>query len=75
MGNSTKGSLYAYRYTRDVVKIYCSWLMYDEAQFNADSPAGISMYTWGEDYCQDMDEGINDLVSSLKYTGAPDGYK
>ena len=53
-----------------------SWLLYAGPDYNkASGNSGTTMYTWGEGYCQDMDPGIDDMVSSIRFSGAPDGYK
>ena len=42
-------------------------------QYNRSQATSFS--GWGENYCQDFDARFDNLASSARFTGAPDGYK
>ena len=51
------------------------WLLYDQEYYNTNNPNALAFQGWGENFCQDFDNGFTQVASSARYTGAPDGYK
>ena len=49
-------------------------MLYDDYTYNPNLQSA-SYYAWGEGACFDLDVQIDNKASSLRYTGAPDGYK
>jgi len=50
--------------------------MYEEEKYNENSgPLAGVKYFWGEDYCLNDFGNFNNIASSLRYSGAPNGYQ
>ncbi|XP_059083008.1 beta-crystallin A1-like [Tigriopus californicus] len=51
------------------------WILYDEHDYNKND-FGAAVYSgWGEGACFTFDATFDDKASSLRFAGAPDGYK
>jgi len=56
---------------------YGIWNMYDDRDYNERSTNSPAYSAWGENYCEDLQgsPSFDNLASSIRFVGAPDGYK
>jgi len=51
------------------------WILYSGQDYNSGTSQGNSFYMYGDNYCSRVPNNFINSASSLRYTGAPDGYK
>jgi len=51
------------------------WILYSDKDYNSGTTAGNSFYMFGDNYCTNVPRQFLRTASSLRFTGAPDGYK
>ncbi len=51
------------------------WLLYDDYDYNSLDFEAEEFDAWGENYCTPFVARFDDLASSVRLSGAPNGYK
>eukprot|EP00095_Tigriopus_kingsejongensis_P009637 maker-scaffold94_size379870-snap-gene-2.32 protein:Tk09637 transcript:maker-scaffold94_size379870-snap-gene-2.32-mRNA-1 annotation:"gamma-crystallin a" len=51
------------------------WILYDLPDYNANNLEAVVFNGWGEGYCTDFPADFDNRASSIRFAGAPDGYK